>query len=239
VAGDPLLRIEGITKWPDRAAVAQVQVFADAPPFDLDLQDNQVTVLLGLLGSGKTELLEWMFGARAVPDGERELGGDPFAPTHPADAVARGVYLLPESRNVQAIIPGWSVSEQMTLPFLKRFSSGTRMRAPAERRATILMSAIGIVARGPSSPIQTLSGGNQQKVVIGRWLLGSPRVLQLVSDLESLDDAGYAAVAETMLRLSRSLLVEQDSVTFEQLIRAALPGCGQAVGEASEVVPVG
>ena len=185
-----------------------VQVFADAPPFDLDLHENQVTVLLGLLGSGKTELLEWVFGAGKVPAGERELGGDAFAPTHPAGAVARGVYLLPESRNEQAIIPGWSVSEQMTLPFLKRFSSGTLMRAPAERRAASqMMSDIGIMARGPSSPIQTLSGGNQQKVMIGRWLLGSPRVLLLDEPFRGVDINARHDIGATVRALTESAAV--------------------------------
>jgi simple sugar transport system ATP-binding protein len=185
-----------------------VQVFADAPPFDLDLHENQVTVLLGLLGSGKTELLEWVFGAGKVPAGDRELVGDAFAPTHPADAVARGVYLLPESRNEQAIIPGWSVSEQMTLPFLKRFSRGTLMRAPAERRAASqMMSDIGIMARGPSSPIQTLSGGNQQKVMIGRWLLGSPRVLLLDEPFRGVDINARHDIGATVRALTESAAV--------------------------------
>jgi simple sugar transport system ATP-binding protein len=118
------------------------------------------------------------------------------------------VYLLPESRNEQAIIPGWSVSEQMTLPFLKRFSSGTLMRAPAERRATSqMMSDIGIMARGPSSPIQTLSGGNQQKVMIGRWLLGSPRVLLLDEPFRGVDINARHDIGATVRALTESAAV--------------------------------
>ncbi|HEX8520179.1 MAG TPA: sugar ABC transporter ATP-binding protein [Pseudonocardia sp.] len=185
-----------------------VRVFPDAPPFDLDLHDGQVTVLLGLLGSGKTELLEWVFGARAAPGGERELDGAPFAPSHPADAVARGVYLLAESRHEQAIVPGWPVSAQMTLPFLRRFSSATLMRAPAERRAAAaMMTDIGVVARGPDSPIQTLSGGNQQKVMIGRWLLGSPRVLLLDEPFRGVDINARHDIGATVRRLTDSAAV--------------------------------
>ena len=132
------MRRTGLPTGRSVLALRGVQVFPDAAPFDLDLHDGQVTVLLGLLGSGKTELLEWVFGARGLPAGERELDAAPFAPTHPADAVTRGVYLLAESRHEQAIIPGWPVSAQMTLPFLRRFSRATLMsgpgRAPGRRR---------------------------------------------------------------------------------------------------------
>ncbi|WP_425572258.1 ATP-binding cassette domain-containing protein [Pseudonocardia eucalypti] len=184
------------------------QVLADSPPFDLDLRKGQVTVLLGLLGSGKTELLEWVFGARPIPAGERRLAGAAFNPGHPADAVGQGVYLLPESRHEQAIIPGWSVSEQMTLPFLKRFSSGALMRAPAERKAAAeMMSDIGIVARDPSSPIQTLSGGNQQKVMIGRWLLGSPSVLLLDEPFRGVDINARHDIGATVRKLTDSAAV--------------------------------
>ena len=194
--GRPVLRLRG------------VQVFPDAAPFDLDLHDGQVTVLLGLLGSGKTELLEWVFGARGLPAGERELSGDPFAPTHPADAVARGVYLLAESRHEQAIIPGWPVSAQMTLPFLRRFSRATLVSGPAERRAAgAMMSDIGVVARGPSSPIQDLSGGNQQKVMIGRWLLGSPRVLLLDEPFRGVDINARHDIGATVRALTDTAAV--------------------------------
>jgi simple sugar transport system ATP-binding protein len=183
-------------------------VFPDAPPFDLDLHENQVTVLLGLLGSGKTELLEWVFGAHGVAAGDRELAGERFEPAHPADAVARGVYLLAESRHEQAIIPGWPVSAQMTLPFLKRFSSATLVRAPAERKAASrMMSDIGIVADGPSSPIQTLSGGNQQKVMIGRWLLGSPRVLLLDEPFRGVDINARHDIGTTVRTVTDSAAV--------------------------------
>jgi simple sugar transport system ATP-binding protein len=189
-------------------ALRGVRLFPDSAPFDLRLRDGQVTVLLGLLGSGKTELLEWTFGARPVEAGERELDGARFAPRHPGDAVRAGVYLLPESRHEQAIIPGWPVYSQMTLPFLRRFSAGTLMRTLSERRAArAMMDDIGVVARDPSSPIGTLSGGNQQKVVIGRWLLGSPRVLLLDEPFRGVDINARHDIGTTVRTLTRSAAV--------------------------------
>ncbi|HEX4251985.1 MAG TPA: sugar ABC transporter ATP-binding protein [Pseudonocardia sp.] len=189
-------------------ALRGVRLFADTAPFDLQLRDGQVTVLLGLLGSGKTELLEWAFGARPIVAGERELDGVRFAPGHPGDAVRAGVYLLPESRHEQAIIPDWPVYSQMTLPFLKRFSAGTLMRTLSERRAArVMMDDIGIVARDPSSPIGTLSGGNQQKVVIGRWLLGKPRVLLLDEPFRGVDINARHDIGTTVRTLTRKAAV--------------------------------
>jgi simple sugar transport system ATP-binding protein len=192
----------------DVLALRGVRVFADSAPFDLQLRQGQVTVLLGLLGSGKTELLEWAFGARAIVAGDRELDGGGFAPGHPGDAVRAGVYLLPESRHEQAIIPGWPVYSQMTLPFLTRFSAGTLMRTPSERRAAqTMMDDIGVVARDASSPIETLSGGNQQKVIIGRWLLGTPRVLLLDEPFRGVDINARHDIGETVRTLSSSAAV--------------------------------
>ncbi|WP_051580011.1 sugar ABC transporter ATP-binding protein [Pseudonocardia acaciae] len=203
------MRRDELPAGPTVLSLRDVQVFPDSKPFDLDLHRGQVTVLLGLLGSGKTELLEWIFGARPVIAGRRELSGTgEFAPEHPGDAVRDGVYLLPESRHEQAIIPDWPVFSQMTLPFLKRFSAGTLMRGPAERRATrTMMDDIGVVARDPSSPIHTLSGGNQQKVVIGRWLLGEPKALLLDEPFRGVDINARHDIGATVRRLTSQAAV--------------------------------
>jgi simple sugar transport system ATP-binding protein len=141
-----------------------------------------------LLGSGKTELLEWVFGAEAVVAGERTLDGAPFAPTHPGAAIDAGVYLVPESRHEQAIVPGWTLARQLTLPFTRDFSAGPLISAGRERAAAAdVVERLGIVADGPGAPIETLSGGNQQKTVVGRWLLGRPRVLLLDEPFRGVD----------------------------------------------------
>ncbi|GEL20117.1 sugar ABC transporter ATP-binding protein [Pseudonocardia asaccharolytica] len=202
--------------------LSDVQVFADSAPFGLELREGQVTVLLGLLGSGKTELLEWVFGARSIAGGRRVLDGRAFDPRHPGDAVKRGVYLLPESRHEQAIIPGWPVFAQMTLPFVRRFSVGTLMRRSAERRAAgSMMTDIGIVARGPSSPIQTLSGGNQQKVVIGRWLLGAARVLLLDEPFRGVDINARHDIGATVRELTTSAAVLVATSDLDEALEVA------------------
>lgn len=185
-----------------------VRVFPETRPVDLDVHEGQVTVVLGLLGSGKTELLEWIFGARPAASGRRTLDGKPLEATHPGAAVRRRVHLVPESRHEQAIIPGWPISAQMTLPFTGAFAAGTLMRSRAERTAAEqIMRDIGVIAPGPAAPIETLSGGNQQKVVIGRWLLRDPRVLLLDEPFRGVDINARHDIGETVRELAESAAV--------------------------------
>ncbi len=213
------------TEQPGGAVVLQmtdVRVLPESVPFDLGLRDGEVTVLLGLLGSGKTELLEWLFGARPALSGAVTVDDIPYAPGHPAQAQARGVYLVPESRHEQAIIPGWSVQSQMTLPFTKEYSSGTLMSPRRERRAgRSMMERIGVLARGPSSPIETLSGGNQQKVVIGRWLLGTPRVLLLDEPFRGVDINARHDIGETIRNLTSQAAVLVATSDLDEALEVA------------------
>ncbi|MGO4102739.1 sugar ABC transporter ATP-binding protein [Leifsonia sp. YAF41] len=175
------------------------QVFADSEPFDLELRTGEVTALLGLLGSGKSELLEWVFGAQTIVGGVIELNGTPIAARHPAEAIARGVYLIPESRHEQSIVAEWSIDTIMTLPFLRSFSPLIVMDRAAERDAAQRMiDRIGIVTAGPTKEIETLSGGNQQKVVIGRWLLGAPQLLLLDEPFRGVDINARHDIAATI-----------------------------------------
>jgi simple sugar transport system ATP-binding protein len=202
--------------------MAGVRVLPDSDHFDLDLRQGEVTVLLGLLGSGKTELLEWLFGARPALSGSIALDGKPFAPRHPSQAESGGVYLVPESRHEQAIIPGWPLYQQMTLPFTRDYSSATLMSGRRERRATTsMMDRIGVMAGGPASPIETLSGGNQQKVVIGRWLLGRPRVLLLDEPFRGVDINARHDIGETIRELTSRTAVLVATSDLDEALEVA------------------
>ncbi len=202
--------------------MADVQVLPESERFELDLRQGEVTVLLGLLGSGKTELLEWLFGARPALSGSITLDGKPFAPRHPAQAETCGVYLVPESRHEQAIIPGWPLYQQMTLPFTRDYSSATLMSGGRERRATTsMMDRIGVMAGGPGSPIETLSGGNQQKVVIGRWLMGRPRVLLLDEPFRGVDINARHDIGETIRDLVSSTAVLVATSDLDEALEVA------------------
>ena len=199
-----------------------VQVVADAQPFDLELRRGEVTVLLGLLGSGKSELLEWIFGARPAFSGTLTLDGEPFSPRHPADAVDAGVYLVPESRHEQAIVPSWSVQRQMSLPFTRQFSNASMMNSRRERSAAgRMIQGLGVVARSPGSPIETLSGGNQQKAMIGRWLLGEPRVLLLDEPFRGVDINARHDIGDTVRALTDRAAVLVATSDLDEAIEVA------------------
>ncbi|MFD0312116.1 sugar ABC transporter ATP-binding protein [Streptomyces sp. NPDC127119] len=157
-------------------------------PQDLDLRAGEVTGVVGLLGAGKTELARGLFGAEPFPSGTVELDGKPYAPRRPADAIRRGVHLVPEDRHADALVPGWSLAQNVSLPFLRSLSTAglvNRRRENALGRDTI--EQLGVVARDEHSTVEELSGGNQQKIVVGRWLAEKPRVLILDEPFRGVD----------------------------------------------------
>ncbi|MEV8544001.1 sugar ABC transporter ATP-binding protein [Streptomyces sp. NPDC051572] len=169
-------------------ALHGVHLFEGRAPLDLDLRAGEVTGVVGLLGAGKTELARGLFGAEPFPTGKVELDGKPYAPRRPSEAIRAGVHLVPEDRHADALVPGWSVAQNISLPFLKSLSRAglvNTAREDALGRETI--DALGVIARDEHSTVEELSGGNQQKVVVGRWLAETPRVLILDEPFRGVD----------------------------------------------------
>ncbi|HLU59888.1 MAG TPA: sugar ABC transporter ATP-binding protein [Pseudonocardia sp.] len=165
-----------------------VQLFPRSAPFDLTLRRGEVTGVVGLLGAGKSELALGIFGAQPFPAGTMRLAGEPYAPASPADAVAREVYLVPEDRAAQAMLPGWSIARTASLPFLRVLSPRGVLQHRRERAdGRAVVERFGVVASSETQPVDALSGGNQQKVVVGRWLRGQPRVMVLDEPFRGID----------------------------------------------------
>ncbi|MBA2945562.1 sugar ABC transporter ATP-binding protein [Streptomyces himalayensis] len=165
-----------------------VPLLPGSAPQDLDIRAGEVTGVVGLLGAGKTELARGLFGAEPFTEGVVELDGEPFRPRRPADAIRRGVHLVPEDRHADALIPGWSLARNISLPFLRSLSkAGLVSHAKEDRQGRDTIERLGIVARDEHSTVEQLSGGNQQKVVVGRWLAESPRVLILDEPFRGVD----------------------------------------------------
>ena len=149
----------------------------------LSLLAGEVVGLAGLVGAGRTELANLIFGADKPDRGTMLLDGCPYRPRSPHEATAQGVVLVPEERRSQGLILDRSVSFNLNLPFLKPVRLFSLFPVVSTRRSTSrandLMTQLKIKAETAATPVRQLSGGNQQKVVIGKWLTLAPRVLIL------------------------------------------------------------
>jgi len=165
-----------------------VQLLRRSQPVDLDLKYGEVTGVVGLLGAGKSELARGIFGAEAFRAGTMTLDGKPYAPRRTDDAVRHGVFLVSEDRAAEAMLPGWSLARTVSLPFLSRVSPmGVISRRAERNRGRAVIEEFGVVATGPDQTVDALSGGNQQKVVVGRWMSAGASVLLMDEPFRGVD----------------------------------------------------
>jgi simple sugar transport system ATP-binding protein len=165
-----------------------VQLLQRSAPFNLDLRYGEVTGVVGLIGAGKSELARGIYGADRWRAGVMEMDGVPYVPRSTKDAVRRRVYLVPEDRVAEAMLPGWSVTGTVTLPFMGKVSRAGVINSAGEQRCGAqVVSDFGVVTTGTDQAVDALSGGNQQKVVVGRWLEGGPKVMLLDEPFRGVD----------------------------------------------------
>jgi ribose transport system ATP-binding protein len=149
---------------------------------------GEIVGMAGLVGAGRTELAEALFGLRRVTAGEVRLDGEPVVARHPSEAVASGLLLVPEDRRRHGLVLEESVRENLALPNLDQLSVlGWVRRGMEARLAREQMARLGVRASGPGQAAGLLSGGNQQKVVLGKWLARRPRVLILDEPTRGVD----------------------------------------------------
>ena len=160
-----------------------------ARPFDLDLHENEVVAVTGLVGAGKSALAEALFGLTPPEAGSIELDGRPFRPRSTGEAVRLGVFQSPKDRLLNAVIPDYDIARNITLPFLGRHQGLLSIMRRGSERATAqrMIDTMGVVCQGPRDGILTLSGGNQQKVVVARWLAEASRLLILDEPFQGVD----------------------------------------------------
>jgi simple sugar transport system ATP-binding protein len=172
-------------------------------PTDLALHAGEIVGLAGLLGSGRTELAQLVFGLRRADRGELRVNGAACRVERPAQAVALGMALLPEDRKTDGIVSELSVRENIILALQGR--RGMLRNLPFHeqvRMAEGFVRALGIKTADLDTPIGQLSGGNQQKVLLARWLATQPSLLILDEPTRGIDVAAKQEVMDEILRLA-------------------------------------
>jgi erythritol transport system ATP-binding protein len=198
-AGEDLLRLEELTV-PDPASPGRLAV--DGVTFTV--RAGEIVGLYGLMGAGRTELLETLAGRLSPVGGIIALSGEPVDGGDVADRIALGLALVPEDRQRDGLVQSMSVGENLSLSALRRFVRGAWMSRPAERGAVeSVMRDVTVKATGPGAPITSLSGGNQQKIVLGKALLTKPKVLLLDEPTRGIDVGAKAEIFELMTGLAR------------------------------------
>ena len=165
-----------------------VKLFKESSAFDLGINRKQVTGIIGLLGAGKTELAKVIYGADKLISGTMSFNGKNYKPSHPSDAVSNDIYLVPEDRAAESMIPNWTISHTATLPFMGEFSvKGMIKKVSESLRGKQLVDDLKVVTTSHEAVVDSLSGGNQQKVVVGRWLQSKPKMMILDEPFRGVD----------------------------------------------------
>lgn len=168
--------------------VEDVRLTATSRPISLELRKNEIVAITGLLGSGKTALAQALFGLKPPHSGTLRLDGQTYAPASPQQAIGRGVFMSPKDRASNAVVAEFNLVRNMTLPFLARYSSLSFLNSKTEKAtAKAMIDSLAIVCRSEADSIGTLSGGNQQKVMLARWLAEDCRLLLLDEPFQGVD----------------------------------------------------
>jgi ribose transport system ATP-binding protein len=190
--------------------------------FDMKLHRGEIVGLGGLLGAGRTEAARALFGVDALTRGTITLKGE-AAPKRPADAIRAGLGFLTEDRKAEGIIPGMSVRENLTLALLPKLTRNGQIDRARERQLVQkYIDALGIKTADMEQPIRELSGGNQQKVLLARWLAIEPDILILDEPTRGVD-VGAKREIQAIIRdfVDRGFGVVLISSEFEELVEGA------------------
>ncbi len=220
-----------------------------------EVREREILGVAGLVGAGKTEVARILFGADKPESGRVYVNGEQVRLNSPADAMKHGICLVPEDRRQEGIFIEFPVVQNITLPNLSRFCKAGFIQAKEERRvASGIVERLGIICRDLKQKVKFLSGGNQQKVSIGKWLVGPGSVFifdeptkgvdvgakeEIFRIVAGLADAGASVIycsaeLEEVLRISDRILVmyeghvvsefDADAVDEEQLLLYASGG---------------
>ena len=172
-------------------------------PVSFEIRPGEIVGMAGLMGAGRTELAEAIFGIRPLISGRIELNGRAVSIASPSDAIATGIYLVPEDRRYQGLVLSESIRNNISLPSLVRLS---RARLVARRRerevAESMRKQLNIRTPDVAKVVALLSGGNQQKVVLAKWLCRDPKLLILDEPTRGVDVGAKTEIYALMDQLA-------------------------------------
>jgi rhamnose transport system ATP-binding protein len=168
-----------------------------------ELRRGEIVGLAGFVGAGRTEVARSIFGVDPLDSGRIEIEGRSFRPRSPRAALRRGLAYLPEDRLHEGLVQPMSISDNVSMAVLEQLTTLGFLRPRSERAlAERFMAQLSIKATSPAQVVRSLSGGNQQKVVLGKWLAAEPRILILDEPTHGVDVGTKADVHRTISHLA-------------------------------------
>ncbi len=211
--------VEGITgsrmdaAYPARATVAddatvvlRLNNLSRSGEFEdvsLEVKAGEIVTLAGLVGSGRTEVARVVFGANESSSGTMELAGRPYKPSAPHQAIAADVGMIPESRRTEGLLMQRPVSDNVSLPHLRRFSKTGVVDGTRERReVSTATDNVQLTGATIATPMFGLSGGNQQKSLFARWMIDPPKLLLADEPTRGVDVGSKRAIYDLMVEMA-------------------------------------
>ncbi len=190
--GEPLFQVSGLSS--ERLGLSDIE---------LSLREGEILGIAGLDGAGRTEILESIFGLSRIDRGEFTLRGKAVKNRNPREAIDNGFALVSEERRADGIFPILSILENTVISSLEKFNTGPILSSKRMKKATQdSIKRLGVRAPSERTRIGTLSGGNQQKVIIGRWLLTEPTVMMLDEPTRGIDVGAKYEIYKLIIELA-------------------------------------
>lgn len=182
--------------------VRDIQVYEDSSPVNFRIYEKEILGFFGLVGAGRTELIRKLFGIDPIGKGEIYIKGNKVHISSPADAINSGIGLVPEDRKGLGLILGMSIRDNMLISKLTQFKSGWLKRKTLKEITGNYIFDLGIALRNEEQEVKELSGGNQQKVVIAKWLAMTPDILIMDEPTRGIDVGAKSEIYALMRKLT-------------------------------------
>ena len=206
--GETLLEVKDFKRTPS------------CPPVSFSVKAGEIVGLAGLVGAGRTEIAQSIFGIEAAVDGTLMVAGEPVSITAPGDAREHGIAYIPEDRGLQGLVKPMTVLENSTLAVLDKVSKSMVIDTAAERAtADEMIEKFEVRTPSVEQVVGRLSGGNQQKIVLGKWLATQPRILIMDEPTRGIDIGAKSEIHRLMVELtSQGLAILMISSDLPEII---------------------